>query len=137
MKMEKGMPYYVKTDFEIIRLKLQKKTIYILPDKLLINQKGEYKVIDYKTLDYDIAVVDFVESGAVPRDTNILSYTWKYVNKDGSPDRRFSDNRQLPVCEYANITAMADKELLAEIMCSSASVAINFGENILLEPETA
>lgn len=28
-------------------------------------------------------------------------HTWKFPNKDGSPDRRFNNNRQLPKCQYS------------------------------------
>jgi hypothetical protein len=34
--------------------------------------------------------------------------TWKYVNKSGGPDRRFNDNRQLPICAYSEYTLTSD-----------------------------
>ena len=27
-------------------------------------------------------------------------YTWKYVNKKGDPDKRFKDNRKIPIVLY-------------------------------------
>lgn len=39
----------------------------------------------------------FVEDGSVPHDSHQIATTWQYVNKKGGPDRRFSNNRQLPV----------------------------------------
>ncbi|WP_408591835.1 hypothetical protein [Novosphingobium sp.] len=43
---------------------------------------------------------NFIESGSVPRDAEISHYTWEHPNKSGGPDRRFKNNRQLPVCLY-------------------------------------
>ena len=33
----------------------------------------------------------------------IEGYTWQYVNKNGSPDKRYSNNRQLPKCHYGTL----------------------------------
>ena len=35
-----------------------------------------------------------------PRDARQVDTTWRFVNKNGGPDRRFKDNRQLPVMLY-------------------------------------
>ncbi|MFD1787523.1 hypothetical protein ACFSC3_08060 [Sphingomonas floccifaciens] len=32
-----------------------------------------------------------------------MGQTWKHPNKSGGPDRRFADNRQLPICLYETI----------------------------------
>ncbi len=34
------------------------------------------------------------------QDATVVDKTWRYVNKKGGPDRRFKDNRELPVCVY-------------------------------------
>lgn len=34
---------------------------------------------------------------------NIISYEWEHSTLSGAPDRRYKDNRQLPVVEYGNI----------------------------------
>jgi hypothetical protein len=39
------------------------------------------------------ATTRFIEDGPVP-DT-----TWRFVNKNGTPDRRFDNNRRLPVMQ--------------------------------------
>lgn len=43
---------------------------------------------------------NFIEEGQVPRDAQIIRHTWKHPIKNGGPDRRFRDNRQIPVCRY-------------------------------------
>jgi hypothetical protein len=45
----------------------------------------------------------FVEDGFAAPDAEFIETTWRYVNKSGGPDRRFRDNRQLPVFRYGEI----------------------------------
>jgi hypothetical protein len=47
--------------------------------------------------------MNFVETEGVPEDSRILYHTWRFTNKDGGPDRRFSNNTQIPVVEYSNV----------------------------------
>ena len=41
-----------------------------------------------------------VQEGSVPGDSTVVRQTWQYVNKEGGPDKRFKNNRQLPVVAY-------------------------------------
>src|SRR6185369_17699305 len=45
----------------------------------------------------------FIESEVVPRDAQIVDNTWRFVNKNGSPDKRFNNNKQLPITLYGEI----------------------------------
>lgn len=45
----------------------------------------------------------FIESNGVPGDASVVDHIWRYVNKDGNPDRRFKINSRVPVVEYENI----------------------------------
>jgi uncharacterized tellurite resistance protein B-like protein len=33
----------------------------------------------------------------------VVDHTWQYVNKSGGPDRRFNNNRQIPICLYEEL----------------------------------
>jgi hypothetical protein len=48
----------------------------------------------------DAHPIRFVEDGRVPSDAKIVGHTWRHPNKNGGPDRRFTNNVQLPVCAY-------------------------------------
>jgi len=45
----------------------------------------------------------FIEEDAVPRDALVVGQTWKHPSKNGGPDRRFANNRQLPIWLYESI----------------------------------
>jgi SpoVK/Ycf46/Vps4 family AAA+-type ATPase len=45
---------------------------------------------------------------SIPPDTEIVDYAWNKVNKDGTPDMRYSGNFQTPVVRYAYISFNID-----------------------------
>lgn len=49
------------------------------------------------------AIRDLFEEGTLPHDAKVVDRTWQYVNKNGGPDRRFNNNRELPVCLYEDL----------------------------------
>jgi hypothetical protein len=56
--------------------------------------------VSYSDLRVNWGVSAFIEDESVPRDSTIDGYTWQYVNKHGGPDRRFKNNKQIPVVRY-------------------------------------
>lgn len=56
--------------------------------------------VSYKELQITSKQSNFIEEGNVPKDAQITTYTWKHPNLDGSRDRRFGNNYQIPVCCY-------------------------------------
>ena len=54
--------------------------------------------------------------------------TWEKVNADGSPDKRFAGNRQLPICKYGEITLTDPAGLDVVLQFSNASKAAGFAD---------
>ncbi len=71
----------------------------------------------------DAGPVRLVEDETVPSDARIADRTWRYVNEDGSPDRRFRDNPELPVvlCGQLHVTSATGLDELFQ--CSKAGAA--------------
>jgi hypothetical protein len=65
----------------------------------------------------------FIEGEGVPKDATVVDYTWRYVNKDGGPDRRFRDNPRLPIVHYEEIDFTSPSGLQERIQCSRVGVA--------------
>lgn len=78
--------------------------LLFLPDRLLVHEKGRFAAVGYDALTADFSHSLFVEDGKVPADGRQVDVTWRYVNKSGGPDRRFNDNRQLPILQYGRLT---------------------------------
>lgn len=104
----KKLPFPFKSNEEALCFKCNKETLIFLPDKFLIIKDGKIGALNYSDLKSSVSGTRFVESESVPSDAKVIDKTWKYVNKSGGPDKRFSDNRQLPVCLYGELTLTSE-----------------------------
>ncbi|RYE73535.1 MAG: DUF4236 domain-containing protein [Oxalobacteraceae bacterium] len=75
-------------------------TLAFYPDRVLAFRAGSVGGIDYQRLDASSESTRFIEEEAVPSDATIIDRTWKFVNKNGTPDKRFKNNHELPICHY-------------------------------------
>lgn len=75
------------------------------PGFLLMRQRGatDYALIDLRDVQLTAEPIQFIEDEAVPPDTRVIDHAWAKANRDGSPDRRFRDNRQIPVVLYGSL----------------------------------
>lgn len=82
--------------------------VYIYP-RFVIVDKG---ASDFSVLPVSVASVisiwqNFIVEETPPKDAKFLNYTWRYVNKNGQPDARYSNNPKLSVYRYANLSLIA------------------------------
>ena len=84
-------------------LTASKTTLAFYPDRVLAIQGKSVGAIAYKDLQAISRPSLFIEKESLPSDATVVDHTWEYVNKKGGPDKRFKDNRQLPVCQYNNL----------------------------------
>jgi hypothetical protein len=70
----------------------------------------------------------FIEEELVPPDSIVVDQTWAKVNKDGSPDRRFKDNYQIPVAQYGKLTLKSSTGLNEEYLLSNAEQTEAFAQ---------
>ncbi len=96
-------PPYINTNVSIPGIQFKGNTLHFFPNLILLFTRDGVGVIQYQDLSVTIEDSPFVEDGAVPRDAEIVGQTWRYVNKDGGPDRRFKDNPPLPICLYEEL----------------------------------
>lgn len=73
------------------------KVCYFFPDCIIVEENKRFGAVRYETIRAAVRDQRMILDTA-PADATVVGRTWKYVNKNGSPDRRFKDNRQLPIC---------------------------------------
>src|SRR5262245_25749937 len=87
-------------------------------------------LLDIRHVEITIEPTRFVvHDGNVPSDSMVVDSTWQYVNKDGGPDRRFSNNPTIPIAKYCSIFFRGEG-LNEAWMISNAEAGIEFGEAI-------
>ena len=115
-------PFPFKPNVQVASFKAGKETLLFLPDKLFIIQGSKIGALNYSDISSNTHTTRFVESESVPRDSQVIGHTWKYVNKSGGPDKRFKDNRQLPICLYGEIELRSTYGLNTVLMFSNPNI---------------
>jgi hypothetical protein len=82
---------------------------------LLVYQDRKYGAVSYSALTAADEPTQFIEADGVPGDAEVVGQTWRFVNRDGGPDRRFNNNRRIPIARYGN----SRFNLLPDCICFS------------------
>jgi hypothetical protein len=78
--------------------------LYIYPAFVaIVDEHKKFGLVDIRELDFNFHGQRFLEEEGVPRDAAVVDKTWAKVNKNGSPDKRFKDNYEIPICQYGEI----------------------------------
>jgi len=108
--------------------------IYLLPDRLLIREGKRYSDIDYQALRTFHQKQRFIESSSPPRDAAQVDTTWQIVNVKGGPDRRYKNNRMLPIMLYGRLLITSASGLYWIIQISRADAAEPLAQVISAAP---
>jgi hypothetical protein len=114
------------TNIQIPYLGLKNTELYFFPERLIIKRGSQYGGIMYKNVDCFERTTQFIESETVPGDSVVIGHTWRYLNKNGGPDRRFINNRQIPICQYSEYSFQSSSGLNERIATSKVGVFDNF-----------
>ncbi len=102
--------------------------IYIYPAFVaIVNSATDFGLIDIRDLDVDFSVSNSLVINQVPTDAEIVHKTWLHVNKNGSPDRRYKNNPEIPVCKFASLTLKSETGLNEKFLLSSYRKSEPFG----------
>ena len=109
--IDESLPPFVRTNISVIKLPTKGNTLYFLPDTILVFSGNQVGSIGYADLKLEFNSSRFIEEGNLPYDANVVDQTWRFVNKNGGPDRRFNNNSQIPICEYEELRLITDHGL--------------------------
>lgn len=127
-----GNPPYVKTNVSVPSIPVGKQTLYFFPDKVFIFEPNGVGAVSYPNLIVSVESTRFIEDGIVPRDAKVVDRTWRYVNKRGGPDKRFKDNRELPIALYEDLNFTSDTGLNERIELSKVGYGDGFSNAIAM-----
>jgi hypothetical protein len=125
----KPAPFF-KTNVPIPNIRLRGTDLYFFPERLVIKKNSQFASVFYKNLDVDGILSKFIEDESVPPDAQVVDQTWKYLNKNGTPDRRFSNNMKLPICQYHYYTFSSSTGVYETICTSKQGAFTNFSKFI-------
>jgi hypothetical protein len=93
---------------------------------LLMETSSALALVDLREVDVAFSICTFSETEGIPPDSQVVGQTWAKVNKDGSPDRRFRDNYQIPIAQYGELALTSPTGLNEAYMCSNMEAARRF-----------
>src|SRR5438552_3075059 len=114
-------PPHVACNVPIARLPAGSQVLYVCPDRILVYQGSEVGAVRYEDLTVVDSVTRFIESEGVPADATVVDHTWRCVNNNGTPDRRFRNNKQIPVALYGELVLRSSAGLNLLFQVSSVS----------------
>lgn len=98
-----SVPPVVKTNISVPAILGGKKKLFFFPDVVLIVDGKAIGAASYDQIAVYWNTTVFIEEDQVPRDSQVVGETWRFVNKNGGPDRRFNNNRNIPKVLYQQL----------------------------------
>lgn len=100
--------------------------LWILPDQAILRSSGRLSGVTYSGVVVRFDATRFIENEQLPSDAQVVGKTWQYVNRNGGPDRRFSNNRQLPIALYGKVKITEANGWSLELETSTSQAAQQF-----------
>ena len=101
--------------------------LYFYPGFVVMYESPEkLGILETNNLEIDYQETKFVETEAMPPDSQQISEVWEKSNKDGSRDKRYSENRKFPVMGYGIITLESSTGINEVYMFSNSRSAEKF-----------
>ncbi len=117
---------HIHTNVSVSGISMGNAKLFFLPDLVLFYDARAFGAIAYSDLRVDASTTTFIEEDGVPSDAAVVSTTWRYVNKNGGPDRRFNNNRQLPIARYGTLVLSSPSGLNIHLHVSNPEKALAF-----------
>lgn len=118
-----SLPSVLKCNITPPSINVGKETLVFLPDVLLVIEKGKVGAMAYDSLNIRYQDSPFIETEGVPADAKVISQTWQHPNKNGGPDKRFKENRLIPVCLYETMHLTSSNGLNELLQVSRTGIA--------------
>jgi hypothetical protein len=121
-------PRALVTNIAVPTLACGRRAIHFLPDRVLVRDGAEFADVPYEALLATAESFRFIESGPAPSDSRRVDTTWQYVNVRGGPDRRYKNNRMLPVMLYGRLSLSDQRGLRSVWDASRPEAAIGLAD---------
>lgn len=128
---------FIKSDADNLYLpNVNGADLYIYPTFIvLFKNYKEFGIHDLRQIDFSVSAQGFHEEGKVPKDASVVGETYKYTNKNGTPDKRHQNNYAIPVTKYGNLSLKSESGINDRYMFSNFDKFIDFGKAFVKHAE--
>ena len=128
----KALPGITSPEPPLVFLNRNGADIYIYPGFFVMDDSlSKLGILDMNELEVDYKPNRFIEKETIPQDSKSVGQAWEKSNKDGSRDKRYSENRQWPVMEYGEVTFRSGSGIHEKYLFSDAEAAESFVDSLL------
>ena len=115
--------FKIKSNNTAFQIVSDKVSILLLPSLIIVKKGRKCYGYSYGTVDISASSTPFIEAvSTVPKDAEIIRWTYQYVNKNGGPDMRYSNNPKLPVCNYGVFSISTENGTQIQLYTSNLNV---------------
>jgi hypothetical protein len=102
VSLDHRAPPLLDLDLKVWHVRVAHKDIYFMPDHLLVYDGGRIGGISYAKLEVGSLFEECQARDKARRtaDCQVVGNTWRFVNNDGSPDKRFNNNVEVAIVKY-------------------------------------
>jgi hypothetical protein len=101
--------------------------LYLYPCFVLYRALGEtFSLIEHKDIQWDARSISFPEVDKIPSDARVAGQIWAKANKDGTRDKRFANNYEIPLVQYGELRLTTTGGLNEEFHVSNLDRLVNF-----------
>ena len=121
VKFSLGSCDFIQWDQEVPHLQnANGGDLFLYPGFILYRaSKTAFSIIDFHDVDAIYKPYRFIEEEGVPSDSKVVGQEWAKTNKDGTRDRRFADNYQIPIALYGEWTLKTQAGLREQFVVSN------------------
>jgi len=125
----KSLPY-IQSDYQALYLKnANGADLYIYPAFIVMyTNETSFAIIGINEVNFQCTHTRFTETSPVPADSKVIGQTWAKVNKNGTRDKRFKNNYQIPIVRYGHIRLTTRTGLQEEYELSNYESTEKFGQ---------
>jgi len=131
VRLDRKAPPLVEVGLDVWHVRASSRDLYFMPDHLLAFDGGRIGGISYSKLGLSGSLEETQARDIAQRtdDAVVVGQTWRFVNNDGTPDKRFNNNIQVPVIAYGTLRLTApglDMEFYTTRQSASTSAPARF-----------
>jgi tellurite resistance protein len=101
-QLDRRAPPLIEMDSPVWHIRSDRRDFYFMPDHVMVYDGANIGGIGYSKLEVRSSLDTTQAQGIAKRtrDCTVVGTTYRFVNNDGSPDRRFNNNIEIPLVEY-------------------------------------
>lgn len=125
LQISNSIPSSPGLNFHALAFHEVSREIYFLPDCVVVKTPSRAMTVAYSDIDIRVDDTRYI-TPTVPSGVQPIDFTWQFVNRDGSPDRRFSNNFQIPIIAVTELDFIAKSGLQIHFAFTQKSAVESF-----------